>query len=103
MSTPLSVPERFVGLVDDAAVFPPGLMPLPEAITQHAAHLASDHRDLVGPLVLAGADLTRAANLIDPRLYPEGLPVSVIVPSPAEIPQALRQVGESPGRGRLVL
>ncbi|HEX7537803.1 MAG TPA: hypothetical protein VF391_12470 [Dermatophilaceae bacterium] len=42
----------FRGLFDDAAVFPPGLSPLPQAVAEHVARQSSSHADLVGPLLL---------------------------------------------------
>jgi len=42
----------FRGLFDDAAVFPPGLAPLPQAIADHVARESSPYADLVGPLLL---------------------------------------------------
>ena len=55
------VPPMLARLVDDAAVFPPGNAPLPEAVAAHRGHRASWYAELVGPLlvpasaVLAGA------------------------------------------------
>ncbi|MER5437782.1 hypothetical protein [Streptomyces sp. NPDC002790] len=74
----MSIPLVFRHLVDDAAVFPPGLAPLPRAVTEHAGHLASAHADLVGPLVVAAADLDDLARLAEPGLFPAGLRVSVV-------------------------
>jgi hypothetical protein len=42
----------FRALFDDAAVFPPGLAPLPQAVADHAARQTSSYADLVGPLLL---------------------------------------------------
>jgi len=42
----------FRTLFDDAAVFPPGLAPLPQAVADHAARQTSSYADLVGPLLL---------------------------------------------------
>jgi hypothetical protein len=42
----------FQALFDDAAVFPPGLSQLPQAITDHVARQSSSSADLVGPLLL---------------------------------------------------
>lgn len=92
----MSIPLHFSGLVDDAAVFPPGLMPLAEAVAAHAAHLASDHRALVGPFVVTTADLARTAELVDPALHPDGLQVSVVVPTPAAIDETLEVTAGGP-------
>lgn len=73
---------RFARLLDDAAIFPPGNLPLPEAVQAHLAHGLSPHAALVGPLVVALADLPALAEAT------AGLPVgsidlSVTLPTPA--------------------
>ena len=45
----------FRALFDDAAVFPPGLTPLPQAVTDHVARQSNSYADLVGPLLLPAA------------------------------------------------
>lgn len=40
------------GLVDDAAVFPPGNAPLPQAVRSHRAHRTAGYAGLVGPLLV---------------------------------------------------
>ncbi len=77
----MSIPEPYRHLVDDAAIFPPGLAPLPEAVTAHVAHLASGHADLVGPFVVDAVRLDALASLDAAA----GLQVSVVVPAPDEI------------------
>ena len=47
-----SVPRLFEGLIDDAAVFPPGNAPLPDAVAGHRTHRASRYAALVGPLLV---------------------------------------------------
>jgi hypothetical protein len=46
------VPRLLAGLVDDAAVFPPGSASLPDAVTAHHRHRAAWYSGLVGPLLL---------------------------------------------------
>ena len=67
----MSTPEQSVGiqaewpaqralfraLFDDAAVFPPGLAPLPLAVTDHVARQSGSYADLVGPLLLPAATI----------------------------------------------
>ena len=62
----MSTPEQSVGiqaehpaeralfrtLFDDAAAFPPGLAPLPDAVADHVARQSSSYADLIGPLLL---------------------------------------------------
>lgn len=60
-----SIPTLFAALVDDAAVFPPGNAPLPEAVSGHRTHRASWYADLVGPLLVPASrvgDLGTAAG-----------------------------------------
>ncbi|MDE9367818.1 hypothetical protein PZ938_19545 [Luteipulveratus sp. YIM 133132] len=54
MSTPRTLPPRalFTGLVDDAAVFPPGNASLPDAIARRERRRGATYADLVGPLLL---------------------------------------------------
>jgi hypothetical protein len=41
----------FLGLVDDAALFPPGNAPMARALAEHAEHRASGYGDVVGPFL----------------------------------------------------
>ncbi|MEV1329510.1 hypothetical protein AB0J20_08025 [Micromonospora costi] len=50
MST--QVPALLDGLVDDAAVFPPGSASLPNAVAAHRRHRTAWYADLVGPLLV---------------------------------------------------
>lgn len=56
-----TVPALFRHLVDDAAMFPPGELPLAEAVAAHRAHRQSPYADLVGAFVCSDQDLTRVA------------------------------------------
>jgi hypothetical protein len=51
------VPPMFTGLVDDAAIFPPGNAPMPDALSGHATHRTSWYADLVGPFVCSDTRL----------------------------------------------
>jgi hypothetical protein len=51
------VPDLLRGLLDDAAVFPPGSVPPAEAVPAHRRHLRGPAAALVGPLVLAMSHL----------------------------------------------
>ncbi|MFI6823563.1 hypothetical protein ACIBJE_21865 [Micromonospora sp. NPDC050187] len=63
MST--QVPRFLAGLVDDAAVFPPGSASLPDALAAHRRHRASWYADLVGPLLVPASALPDLARLLD--------------------------------------
>ncbi|MFD8497194.1 hypothetical protein [Amycolatopsis sp. NPDC059657] len=78
------IPAVFAGLCDDAAVFPPGLAPLPDAIAAHDMYRKAWYTDLVGPLVLAAPSLGGLGELLTPRESP--LPIAVTLPGgPAQL------------------
>jgi hypothetical protein len=64
------VPEAWAGLVDDAAIFPPGDAPLPEAVAAYQRRRAEWYADLVGPLVVRDTDLSDV---------PTDVPVAVVL------------------------
>jgi len=53
----------FQGLFDDAAVFPPGLAPLPQAVADHIARRSRSYADLVGPLLLPASAIEELLHL----------------------------------------
>ena len=54
--TPATTPALFHRLLDDAAVFPPGLAPVDVAVTEFRRRASGPYADLVGPLLIgAGA------------------------------------------------
>ncbi len=85
-------PGLLYGFFDDAAVFPPGNLPLPQAVTQHRQHLTSSHAELVGPFVVAGAGLGELAGLLE-----TGDPLAIHVTTDrGEIATALARLDEVP-------
>ena len=56
-----TVPALFRHLVDDAAMFPPGSLPLAEAVVAHQEHRRSPYAELVGPFVCTDEDLMKVA------------------------------------------
>ncbi|MFJ9558660.1 hypothetical protein ACIRQQ_01270 [Streptomyces fuscichromogenes] len=75
------VPQLLAGLFDDAAVFPPGSLPIEEAVPAHVKHTRSAHAGLVGPFVLAAKDLDRLAEPTT-GLPARSFDLSVTVPLP---------------------
>ena len=75
MSTQL--PAFVAGLVDDAAVFPPGSASLPDAVAAHRRHRAAWYADLVGPLLLPASKVAAGelSDLVDPA---EGFVIGLI-------------------------
>ncbi len=49
------------GLIDDAAVFPPGLAPLPRAVTEHLKRTA--YRRYIGPLLVPATSAAEVVSL----------------------------------------
>ncbi len=70
MATPPSgaVPTLLRGLIDDAAVFPPGNAPVPDALAAHAIHRDAWYADLVGPLLLPLSALPQVAHAPPPAI-----------------------------------
>ena len=85
----------FWGLFDDAAVFPPELTPLPQAVLDHVARQSSSCADLVGPLLLPASAIDDLLELDHPWLEVAlvGLPGSS---STALVGEALYRLEERP-------
>ena len=81
------LPDAFRGLVDDAAVFPPGDAPLPEALTAYVGRRGEWYADLVGSFVVTDVALARGDR--------RRAPVSVVVTGGAgAIAGALKLAGK---------
>jgi len=76
------------GLCDDAALFPPGNLPLVEAVPAHVEHLASGHGGLVGPFVVSAADVPALGALLG-SAEAGSFEVAVTVPEPSGLAAAL--------------
>ena len=75
-----AIPAPYRRLVDDAAIFPPGDAPLPEAVTAHRRHRSSAHADLVGGFVVGDARLPQLLEVLrSGDAAGEPLEVSVVV------------------------
>lgn len=60
-----TLPEPFVGLIDDAAIFPPGNAPLEEAVPAHLRRRDEDYADLVQAFVVSDHRLADLKPLVD--------------------------------------
>lgn len=69
----------FDRLFDDAAVFPPGNLPVDVAVPAHDGHRAAPYAALVGPFILAARDLDELALRLAGR-EPGSFPLSLTVP-----------------------
>jgi hypothetical protein len=77
-----ALPEEYLALVDDAAIFPPGNAPLPRAVEEHRSHRAAPHAGLLGPFVVSDARLPELIGLLQggpSSQEPSPLAVSVVV------------------------
>lgn len=90
-ATPTGVFDR---LLDDAAVFPPGSLPLAEAVPAYDAHRVAPYAALVGPFVLAAHDLDALAMLVAGR-PPGSFPLSLTVPL-ADLADGVQHVAAVP-------
>jgi hypothetical protein len=70
------LPAQFVHLVDDAAIFPPGNLPLEQAVEEHEDHLRSDYADLLGGFVVSDVKLPDLVELLPPGA---GLGINLVV------------------------
>jgi hypothetical protein len=73
-----TVPALFRHLVDDAAMFPPGDLPLTEAVAAHRVHRQSAYAGLVGSFVCTDEDLMNVAAEAA-RTGPGPLEVTVVI------------------------
>ncbi|HVV21578.1 MAG TPA: hypothetical protein VHF06_19240 [Pseudonocardiaceae bacterium] len=81
----------FADLLDDAALFPPGELPLPEAVPAHRRHLAAWYASMVGPFVYPASRLGELPAVLDAPLD-----VSLTVPQgPAALHGALAQLPDA--------
>jgi hypothetical protein len=81
------IPAVVAGICDDAAVFPPGLAPLPDAVRAHLSRAEEWYSNLIGPLVLAAPALPGLATLLPTSGQERSLlPLSLTLPGgPADL------------------
>jgi hypothetical protein len=82
-----AVRSLFTGLVDDAAVFPPGLAPMPEAVPSHLVHTGAWYADLVGPFLVPASAVGAFAGAV--AALPDGTSLRVAVVADATAPDPL--------------
>lgn len=90
---PASLPPLVRNLCDDAAVFPPGLAPLPAAVAAHQRYRSSWFAGMIGPLVLPSSALDAFLALGQP------VPLCLTFPNGPEL--LSRALAEAAGRSDL--
>ena len=88
------IPTFALGFCDDAAVFPPGLSPLAEAVPAHRRHRSAPYAELVGPLVVPASALRELDRMLGDDDF---LDLSVTAPGgPCEAAKALVTIADLP-------
>lgn len=64
---PTTTPVLLRGLVDDAAVYPPGNATLAEAVAGHAVHRSAWYAGCIGPLLVPAATVADLVTVLDAR------------------------------------
>ncbi|MGI9158066.1 MAG: hypothetical protein ACR2FG_15780 [Marmoricola sp.] len=73
----MNSPDLLKQIVDDAAIFPPGNVPLEQAVTEHRKHLAASYATLVGGFVVSDARLADLAVIT--KSDDQALGINVVV------------------------
>jgi hypothetical protein len=84
----------FAGLIDDAALFPPGNAPMAQGLRDHGEHHAAAYGDLVGPFL---CPVSRVDEMATALAEGQQLAVTLVVDVTGEAThQALRLTGADP-------
>jgi len=85
------------GLIDDAAIFPPGNVPLDKAVAEHGEHRRSEYADLVGGFVISDVKVADLIDVLDDADHEEPLTVNLVVTGGAgAIEPAVRWLNRAP-------
>jgi hypothetical protein len=76
---PHGVPALLDGLVDDAALFPPGQSAMAEAVTCYLAHAGGEHGRLLGSFVCPSSRLSALISALADARPPHPVPLSLAV------------------------
>lgn len=82
-------------LCDDAAIFPPGLKPLEQAVPDHLEHGRSGHAGYVGPFLLSYAALQEVGPVVA-GVGPRAIDLALTVPDETVLLAALGIVDDMP-------
>ena len=89
-----TTPALFRGLLDDAAVFPPAALALPDAVAGHRVHRTSAYAGCLGPLLVPASSVAELVSLLLDDARPPGAAVGepldvVLVSRPGSEPSVL--------------
>ena len=76
-------PALVQGLLDDAAIFPPGNVPVPEAWARHAQHVRVAHTPLVGPFLCSEVRWPELTTVVEQDVEPVAVGLVVTGGAPA--------------------
>lgn len=65
---PMTTPVLLRGIVDDAAVFPPGNASLAQAVADHAVHRTARYAGCIGPLLVPAAGVADLVAVLERRV-----------------------------------
>ncbi|MFL6025277.1 MAG: hypothetical protein ACJ72O_18190 [Marmoricola sp.] len=84
-------------LIDDAAIFPPGNVPLERAVAEHREHTTSEYADLVGGFVISDVKVADLIDVLDEADHDSPLAVNLVVTGGAgAIEPAVRWLNRAP-------
>jgi hypothetical protein len=75
----VTLPTWLTGLIDDAAIFPPGNVPLDRAVTEHRQHRSSEYADLVGGFVVNDGRIPELIDVLDDHDDDAELAINLVV------------------------
>jgi hypothetical protein len=91
------IPHWLTDLVDDAAIFPPGNVPLDRAVAEHHVHRGSEYAAMIGGFVVSDVKIPDLLEVLDDRADEVPLQVNVVVTGGAgAIEPAVRWAGRTP-------
>lgn len=80
--------DLWTTFLDDASVFPPGNLPIADAVPAHRQHHSSAYADVVGPFVVSATDIEELGQHVA-DWEPESLAISLTTLSPDTVAPAL--------------
>jgi len=75
----VTLPPWLTGLIDDAAIFPPGNLPLDRAVDEHRGHRSSEYADIVGGFVVSDVRIPDLLDVLDDEDEDAELAINLVV------------------------